>query len=99
MSSLVLSGTLIALAVSSLLNIWFFVNRNAHAASLPESPSVSLFTLPKGWWSNADRFQTERRAIFSQVSTHIPRPLRLTHLLPAVELDVCEPPWSFQDAR
>ncbi|KAJ4260440.1 hypothetical protein NW762_007180 [Fusarium torreyae] len=66
MSSPDLIGTLFALAVSCLLNLWFFVNLKAHAVNLSESQTSIPVTLPKGWWSNPDRFEAERRAIFSQ---------------------------------
>jgi hypothetical protein len=69
MTSLGLFGVLITLAVSSLFNIWFVANKKAHIASAVENQTIDPGSLPKGWWSNAERFQAERRAIFSQVST------------------------------
>ncbi|RFN46499.1 hypothetical protein FIE12Z_9259 [Fusarium flagelliforme] len=69
MTSLNLLGALLALAVSSLLSVWFLANKKSHAAGTLENKTANPVSLPKGWWSNAERFQAERRAIFSQTWT------------------------------
>ncbi|KAF5658585.1 choline monooxygenase [Fusarium heterosporum] len=66
MTSLILFGALLALAASSFSNIWLFANRKARTAGAIEDQTANPISLPKGWWSNAERFQAERRAIFSQ---------------------------------
>ena len=69
MTSLNLFGALLGIAVSSLLIIWLLANKKSHADGTLENKTANPVSLPKGWWSNAERFQAERRAIFSQVST------------------------------
>ncbi|RGP73574.1 hypothetical protein FLONG3_6311 [Fusarium longipes] len=65
MASLDLLGALFAIAISGLLNIWFFTKK-AHKSSAFEIQTTKPVSLPAGWWSSAERFQAERRAIFSQ---------------------------------
>ncbi|KAG8671017.1 hypothetical protein FPOAC2_04325 [Fusarium poae] len=69
MSSIVLIGALLANIVSTLWNIWFFAIKKGHSASELEGQTEDPVSLPKGWYTNAERFQAERRAIFSQTWT------------------------------
>lgn len=68
-SPYLLCGAAFALAASL---FWFCrVFFNSPSATLA---NVQLLTkwpdLPQGWWTDSERFQAEKRAIFSQVSLH-----------------------------
>lgn len=64
---LTLSGTLYVLVVSLFFNVWLLIRKPPTTEQPSRKKSNSALNLPKGWWSDPDRFQAERRAIFSQV--------------------------------
>ena len=67
-------GILCLLAVYASVNIWLrTAAKTSHEKpSEPRPSSSSPSKLPDGWWSDPVRFQAERRAIFSQVTTTHP---------------------------
>lgn len=68
MASNSLVATALALAASLLLNacLLWTLGYSPKRQSINSETDAS-FELPDGWWSSAERFAAERRAIFSQV--------------------------------
>ncbi|KFA79336.1 hypothetical protein S40288_03538 [Stachybotrys chartarum IBT 40288] len=58
-------GMSLALALSVSLNVWLLLS-TATSSIPPPAPLPKHQTLPQGWWTDPNRFQAERRAIFSQ---------------------------------
>ncbi|KAM0430389.1 hypothetical protein ACHAPT_005735 [Fusarium lateritium] len=61
-SSYLLCGAAFALAASL---FWFLFLSTSKTPAVPPV-AIKRSKLPQGWWTDAERFKTERRAIFSQ---------------------------------
>jgi hypothetical protein len=97
MDSLILFGTASVLIVSMVLNFWQYLQRRDASALVLEHRT---FHLPEGWWSDPVRFQIERRAIFSQVTTLETRfYMPCKGLISLIDVDMCEPPGTFSFPR